>query len=248
MGFLYSVPSITGGLSLIAFVVAAISLAYRYRLKQRRALILTARPEDRLRVIQAEAEFFQIDTTNLGNAAKEQIILQQLRIRAERERMIFIFSIIVAFLLGIIALLHPTLSTPNPEPKPTPIPTTPPSPAVTSASPTPTVFTPSNVSREGTMHDITITITPDGHGGGAFNIEFKWSGATWSGNQTATFTFKGPNNSSLQSVVVGINRSGCFYGGGNLQTQGGQLTVNPILITAVSVSLSEVHNRTEGGC
>jgi len=114
----------------------------------------------------------------------------------------------------------------------------------------PKVFAHPDVAREGHMLNIKVTVTPDVSGGGSYNIDFYWtgSGGTWSGQQTSIISFLGAQNQSLQSVTVPIDRSGCFYGGGNHQTSNGVLSVNPDLITQISVTLSEVHNRTQEGC
>ena len=112
------------------------------------------------------------------------------------------------------------------------------------------VFNHLGVERDGKMTEIEVTVIADAAGGGAFHIDFFWtgSGGTWSGAQSATITLLGTGKTPLQSVIVPIDRSGCFYGRGNHQTKDGQLTVDPTLITEIGVTLSEVHNRTEGGC
>jgi hypothetical protein len=114
----------------------------------------------------------------------------------------------------------------------------------------PKVFAHPDVAREGRMFNIKVTVTPNASGGGSYNIDFYWtgSGGTWSGQQTAIISFLGAQDQSLQSVSVPIDRSGCFYGGGNHQTSNGALSIAPDLITHIGVTLSEVHNRTEGGC
>ncbi|TPK84892.1 hypothetical protein FJ936_13540 [Mesorhizobium sp. B2-4-13] len=116
------------------------------------------------------------------------------------------------------------------------------------AKPAPKTLTHPTVEREGKMHGIKVTLIPNGAGGGVYNIDFYWSGGTWSGTQNAIVTFVGDNDARLQSVMVPIDRSGCFYGGGNHQIQGGQLTVDPATISGLEVTLSEVHNKTEDGC
>lgn len=116
------------------------------------------------------------------------------------------------------------------------------------AKPVPKILRHPTVEREGKMHSIEVTFTPNGTGGGVYNIDFYWSGGTWSGTQNTIVTFLGKNDAKLQSVTVPINRSGCFYGGGNHQTQDGQLTVDPALISSLDVTLSEVHDRSEGVC
>jgi hypothetical protein len=158
--------------------------------------------------------------------------------------LIALFAMIaVIILIFRFASPAPTPSTPTSSPTPIPTPTsTPPQlPVVRN-------LTHRDVSREGTMHDISVTVIKRSNGTGTFSVRFKWSGGTWSGSQTATISFMGKDHGALQSLPIPIDRSGCFYGGGNLQTKDGELTVDPDLITDIEVTLSEVKNRTEGGC
>jgi hypothetical protein len=125
-------------------------------------------------------------------------------------------------------------------PKPSPV-LPPPSPSVL-APKQPRTFSHPDVRRLGAMIEISVTVTDNSNGKGTYNIRFKWtgSGGSWKGSQSTTIIFKGANNASLQSVVIPINRGGCYYGGGNLQTKDGDLIVDPSLITGVDVTLSEV--------
>jgi hypothetical protein len=150
----------------------------------------------------------------------------------------------LAALFGMmfVIILITRFAVPVPRPVPSPTPT-----------PTPTVRTLSHadVSREGHMRDIKVTIVRKPNGTGTFTLTFNWTGGgggTWSGNQTATITLLGETRAVLQSVVVGINRSGCFYGPGNVQTTGGELTIDPNLVVQFDATLSEVQNRTQGAC
>src|SRR5579871_304396 len=120
------------------------------------------------------------------------------------------------FVMILMIILIIRFVTPAPPPPPPPPP------------PTPTVRTLSHadVSREGHMRDIHVTVVRKSNGTGNFTLTFNWTGGgggTWSGNQTATITLRGENHAVLQSFVIGINRSGCFYGPGNVQTLGGDL-------------------------
>ena len=97
-------------------------------------------------------------------------------------------------------------------------------------------FSHADLRREGLMREISATVVINADGKGTYDIRFKWtgSGGTWSGSQNTTITFKGANGASLQSVVIPIDRGGCFYGGGNLQTKTGELIVDPRLITGLT--------------
>jgi hypothetical protein len=100
-----AISSVTGGLSLVAFVVAAFFYAYRANLKNRLGLILAAPPKDRRRAIEQTAAFLKIDTSTLSGAAKERLILEQLKIRANRDKMVFYAAILIASMLAIIAII-----------------------------------------------------------------------------------------------------------------------------------------------
>jgi hypothetical protein len=123
-------------------------------------------------------------------------------------------------------------------PKPVP----PPPPPSVSAPRPPRTFSHPNVARQGAMVEISVTVIDNSNGKGTYTIRFKWtgSGGSWKGSQNTTIIFKGENNASLQSVIIPINRGGCYYGGGNLQTKNGDLTIDPALITGIDVTLSEV--------
>lgn len=99
-----AIPYVTGGLSLVAFVVAALFYGYRARLRQRTELILAAPKGERVAAIDATADFLRIDTANLTSKQKETIILRQLDVRAKRDQMMFVIAIILAVILGFIAI------------------------------------------------------------------------------------------------------------------------------------------------
>jgi hypothetical protein len=146
-----------------------------------------------------------------------------------------------AMILVIILITRFIIPVPVPVPTPSPAPT----------PPTVRTLSHDDVSREGHMRDIRVTIVRKPNGTGNFTISFNWTGGgggTWSGNQTATITLRGEKRAVLQSVVIGIDRSGCFYGPGNVQTLGGELTIDPDLIVDFDATLSEVQNRKEGAC
>ncbi|MEY9697556.1 hypothetical protein ABIE71_000299 [Bradyrhizobium diazoefficiens] len=106
-------------------------------------------------------------------------------------------------------------------------------------------FSHPNVTLNGTMREIGVSVIDSGNGKGTYNISFKWtgSGGTQHGSQNATVTFKGAGNASLQSVVIPINRDHCYYDGGNLQSKNGDFVVDPGLVTGIEVTLSEVSGR-----
>lgn len=100
-----AIPYVTSGLSLIAFVVAALFYSYRARLRQRTSIILSAPKDQRIAAIEATADFLKIDTSGLSGKSKETIILRQLEIRSRRDQMMFVVALVVAILLGLMAVI-----------------------------------------------------------------------------------------------------------------------------------------------
>jgi tetratricopeptide (TPR) repeat protein len=92
------------GLSLVAFVVAAILFAYRARLIQRAELIKSAPEEERLEAIATTAEFFRVDVSGLTRAQQQEIALTQIHARARRDLLLAGVSLAVAILLAAIAI------------------------------------------------------------------------------------------------------------------------------------------------
>jgi tetratricopeptide (TPR) repeat protein len=91
------------GLSLVAFVVAAILFAYRARLKNRAEIIKSAPEKERLEAIAATAEFFRVDVSGLSRAQQQDIVLTQIHARARRDLLLGVVTLIVAVLLAIVA-------------------------------------------------------------------------------------------------------------------------------------------------
>jgi hypothetical protein len=87
-------------LGLIAFAIAIALLWYRARLSQRLKLIQTIPESQRLDAVEALAEYLRIDISRLSNEMKYTIVLQQLKIKANREMMIGGIFLVVA--LGLI--------------------------------------------------------------------------------------------------------------------------------------------------
>src|SRR5215470_9096716 len=92
------------GLSLVAFAVAALLLAYRARLTNRAEIIKTAPEEERLDAIATTAEFFRVDVSGLTRAQQQEIALTQIQVRARRDLLLAGVSLTVAILLAAIAI------------------------------------------------------------------------------------------------------------------------------------------------
>lgn len=113
---LSTVPLVVGGFSLVAFIVAAIYYSYRDRLKTRSAEIAAAPEADRVAMATVLAERYNLNTQNLPPESVVKIVLEELRVKAARERIIANAFVVVAVLLAVIAILAiiwPQPSKPN---------------------------------------------------------------------------------------------------------------------------------------
>src|SRR5258707_8616787 len=93
------------GLSLVAFAVAAILLAYRARLAHRAEIIKSAPEKERLEAIAITAEFFRVDVSGLTRAQQQEIALTQIHARARRDLLLAGLSLAVAIFLAAIAIV-----------------------------------------------------------------------------------------------------------------------------------------------
>jgi tetratricopeptide (TPR) repeat protein len=92
------------GLSLVAFIVAALLLAYRAHLTNRAEIIKSAPEKERLDAIATTAEFFRVDVSGLTRAQQQDIALTQIHARARRDLLLAGVSLAVAILLAAIAI------------------------------------------------------------------------------------------------------------------------------------------------
>src|SRR5215470_2242830 len=93
------------GLSLVAFAVAALLLAYRARLTNRAEIIKSAPEKERLEAIATTAEFFRVDVSGLTRAQQQDIALTQIHARARRDLLLAAVSLAVAILLAAVAIV-----------------------------------------------------------------------------------------------------------------------------------------------
>jgi tetratricopeptide (TPR) repeat protein len=92
------------GLSLVAFIVAALLLAYRARLTNRAEIIKSAPEKERLDAIATTAEFFRVDVSGLTRVQQQDIALTQIQARTRRDLLLAGVSLAVAILLAAIAI------------------------------------------------------------------------------------------------------------------------------------------------
>ncbi|MCK1711151.1 MULTISPECIES: hypothetical protein [unclassified Bradyrhizobium] len=122
-------------------------------------------------------------------------------------------------------------------------------PAAPPAEPEPfvKVLKPADVSRLGTMREIKVTITENGTAPtrGTFLLEYKWTGSsgTQKGSQGFSLVFKGKGDATLASFPFQLDRSHCYYGGGNYEQKTGILNFDPRQIEDVQIILNEVVGR-----
>jgi len=93
-------------LSLLAFLAVLGLYAYRSRLKAQQGLVKSAVEQDRLQVIEIIAKRFSVDTEDLTQTQKGDIIMREIEMRSRREMMIGIFFVVTAMLVGIIVGLN----------------------------------------------------------------------------------------------------------------------------------------------
>ncbi len=113
------------------------------------------------------------------------------------------------------------------------------------------VFKIPDVSLNGTMREIQVTVRENSQPDAVANflLEYRWtgSGGTQQGSQGFNILFKGGGGATLGSFKFPIDRSHCYYGGGNYEQRSGALTFDPRLIERVQIILSEVTGRM-GAC
>jgi hypothetical protein len=113
-----AIQYVGSGLSLIAFIVAAITYAYRAKLQQRARIILGAPEKERIEAIAATAELFKLDLSGLTNKQKQELALAQITARSRRDALIARGTLIVAIILGTIAIVSivlPSSQPPSPD-------------------------------------------------------------------------------------------------------------------------------------
>jgi hypothetical protein len=100
-----AIQYVGSGLSLVAFVVAAITYAYLGRLRERAKIISSAPERERLDAIAATGEWFRVDLSGLTNKQKQEIVLAQISARLKRDALIGRYALGIAVILGLIAII-----------------------------------------------------------------------------------------------------------------------------------------------
>ena len=105
-----SIKYVSSGITLVAFIVAALLTAYRRKLRSREKQIELAPAEDRAQLVTAALEFFPVDTTGLSEKRKYGLALEQIRQRARRFLIIaVVFGLVFAIsaIVAVVAILQP---------------------------------------------------------------------------------------------------------------------------------------------
>ncbi|WP_439813911.1 hypothetical protein [Zavarzinia sp. CC-PAN008] len=103
-----AISLVGSGLTLIAFITAIFFAMYRAKLAHQTRRIQSAPNKDKLKAIEVAAEFISFDTSNQPPDSIERMILEQLKVRANRETRIsyIFFSVaIMAFVVTVIYLI-----------------------------------------------------------------------------------------------------------------------------------------------
>ena len=93
-----SISYVSSGLTLVAFIIAAIAKVYSNRLKQKERLISLASESERTHLVANALEFFNIDTSNLTKGQQFELAKQQISNRAKRFYVTTIVVVIIAIL------------------------------------------------------------------------------------------------------------------------------------------------------
>lgn len=94
-----AIQYVSSGLTLVAFVVAAIVGVLRSKIREKERLIKTASESDRAGLVKDALEFFSVDTSKLSREQQVVVAMAQIRARLLRFTMI-IFAVIVLALIG----------------------------------------------------------------------------------------------------------------------------------------------------
>ncbi|MGA7789258.1 MAG: hypothetical protein WCA56_13960 [Xanthobacteraceae bacterium] len=101
------------------------------------------------------------------------------------------------------------------------------------------------------MREIQVTVQDHATSplGASFVLEYKWtgSGGTQNGSQGFSLIFKGKDGATLGSFPFPLDRSHCYYGGGNYEQRIGTLGFDPRLIDRIQIILTEFSGRM-GAC
>ncbi|MER9495678.1 hypothetical protein [Mesorhizobium sp. M0006] len=115
MALFDAIKYVGSGLTLIAFIVAALTYAYQQKLKSREKKLLAVPAKDRLAAASDAAEYIRIDLAKIPPNDRAKIVLEQLALKAQQQRQYFIGFMFLALLIGIGTIVA-TMSLPPTKP------------------------------------------------------------------------------------------------------------------------------------
>ncbi|HXU29180.1 MAG TPA: ABC transporter substrate binding protein [Thermoanaerobaculia bacterium] len=102
MGMWSSLVYVSGGATLVAFVVAALVGLARHQAERKESLIRAAPEEKRGELVEIALEAFRIDTNSLNHKEKFELAVHHIRARQERFRIAAIVLVLVAIIAAIL--------------------------------------------------------------------------------------------------------------------------------------------------
>src|SRR5262245_16055989 len=99
-----AIKYVGSGLTLAAFIVAAIAWILKSKSEERARLIDLAKEDERADLVRNALEFFDVDTSGLTKAQQYQLALEQIRGRAQRFKILALVICFVAVVGAILAV------------------------------------------------------------------------------------------------------------------------------------------------
>src|SRR5450755_3200680 len=99
-----AIKYVGSGLTLAAFVVAAIAWLLKSKSEEKERLIDLAKDDERAGLVRDALEFFSVDTAGLTKAQQYQLALEQIKERTQRFKIIAVVVCIIAVLGVAVAV------------------------------------------------------------------------------------------------------------------------------------------------
>jgi len=117
---LQAIQYVTGGLTLVAFIAAIFAIILRGKIEERRRRIETIPSKNRIQAARDEAEFFHVDISKLPPERMFEIVMEQIKRRAQRFKIVAFCTVLLGFgflvLAGLSILKPQALGFPPPSP------------------------------------------------------------------------------------------------------------------------------------
>lgn len=106
-----AIKYVGSGLTLAAFIVAAIAWLLKSKSEEKERLIDLAKEDERAGLVRDALEFFSVETAGLSKAQQYQLALEQIRARGQRFKLVTMVVCAVALVGGIVAVYAITRGT-----------------------------------------------------------------------------------------------------------------------------------------